>query len=85
MSQQRRRKFKLAGHIARRDDKRWSTRLAQSNLPLGSRRQGTPHKRWADDLAALCGDWSTVAADHEFWTVLEHIYVARENEEKENF
>ena len=84
--QQRRRKFRLAGHIARRDDQRWSTRLVGSNLPLGVRKQGTPHKRWEDDLTKLCGDWITLAKDREFWRVMEHIYVAGpEEDEKENF
>ena len=47
VSGQKRRKFKLAGHIARWTDGRWSNLLLYWG-PDGHRRIGRPRRRWED-------------------------------------
>eukprot|EP00973_Karenia_brevis_P072114 10018446-Karenia_brevis.AAC.1 len=47
---QRRRKWRLAGHTARREDGRWSTAVCHWTPVGGYRQRGHPHKRWSDDL-----------------------------------
>ena len=48
--EQRKRKWKWAGHVARREDSRWSTTMIQWNPKGGRRRVGAQHRRWADDV-----------------------------------
>ena len=65
-----RRKYRWAGHVARRDDERWS-RQVLCWKPVGVRAQGRPLTRWSDALnkffdgvsAALgqCIDWMSLA------------------------
>jgi hypothetical protein len=49
---QRRRKWRLAGHTARRDDNRWSETLLGWEPPCSNRGRGHPCKRWTSDLDA---------------------------------
>eukprot|EP00973_Karenia_brevis_P083001 11508050-Karenia_brevis.AAC.1 len=49
----RRRKWRWAGHVARRSDGRWSTSLVSWVPENGHRRRGHPRKRWSDDLKAF--------------------------------
>ena len=70
---QRRRKFKWAGHVARRTDGRWGT-LILDWTPSGTRRVGRPKKRWTDSLVEYfsssdMGDhaWRYVACDRASW------------------
>eukprot|EP00973_Karenia_brevis_P054620 7591737-Karenia_brevis.AAC.1 len=83
---QRRRKWRLAGHVARRDDHRWSTLVAQWTPEEGYRDQGHPRMRWADALDSFFrrkygtskGFWFCVAQDREKWRALENEFVASE-------
>ena len=73
-------KFRLAGHIARRTDGRWSRKVLYFKPVGGSRPRGHPCKRWTDDLdhffgvscgCTMPGDWIYVAADRDKWSSLE--------------
>ena len=85
---QRRRKYRWTGHVARREDGRWSTKL-MSWQPVGGRRQGQlgqgrkqarPKRRWCDDLDAYFssldpGGWQILAADREEWKAHEESFM----------
>ena len=47
---QRERKWRWAGHVARRSDGRWSTALLSWILQGGRRSRGHPAKRWGDEI-----------------------------------
>ncbi len=61
-------KHRWAGHVARLQDNRWTTR-ATSWVPRGwSRPRGRPKLRWRDDLDRHLGPiWTTVAQDRCQW------------------
>jgi len=85
VSGQRRRKWRLAGHTARRDDGRWSTAVLGLKPKMGSRSRGHPTKRWADDLDLFFGQrfgflkglWREAAQDREHWASLEDEFVSQ--------
>ena len=80
----RRRVFTWAGHVSRRSDGRWSTRILDWTPEGGQRqqgsgrgrRQGTPSRRWAywldkyfkHSLGLDDGEWRLIAADRESWS-----------------
>jgi len=76
VAEQRRRKWRWAGHVLRRTDGRW-TRKVLDWRPDGVRRQGRPVTRWTDSLANYLGQcmvgfddvasWEVLAADKEGW------------------
>jgi len=80
---QRRRKWRFAGHVARRDDERWSTTVAGWVPKQGYRARGHPKKRWTTDIDAYLnhalgvpsGFWLVVAGDREKWQRLENGFV----------
>ena len=79
-----RRKYRWAGHVARRDDERWSRQVLCWN-PVGVRAQGRPLTRWSDALnkffdsvsAALgqCIDWMSLTKDRDEWKQFETPFV----------
>ena len=66
-------KFKLASHIARRTDSRWSNKVLYWRPVDGKRSRGHPHRRWTDDLDAFFaiahnlgpGDWICLVSDRD--------------------
>ena len=82
---QRRRKYKLSGHFARRTDGWWSSRLVQWE-PTGRRDIGRPCRRWEDSLnhffrevwGQCKGFWFTVAQCRDTWQSLENQYATIE-------
>ena len=78
VTQQQKRKWRLAGHTARRDDERWSTKVLNWT-PVGKRDRRRPNKRWADDLndffkknfEGSVGFWQVVAQNRDEWQKLE--------------
>ena len=69
----RRRKWRFAGRVVRQTGNRWSTRAVHW-VPCNGhgRRPGRPFIRWSDDIANYAGgNWADVAADTEWWAVLE--------------
>ena len=80
VEEQRRRKWRWAGHVARREDGRWSRRLLDWE-PLGGRRSwGRPVIRWEDTLCQFAktkGEtWTTAAKDKNKWGSWEDDFVA---------
>ena len=75
----RRQKWRFAGKTARQADDRWSRLLLEWQPTFGhGRLPGRPKTRWCDSIAAYAGgNWVEIAADVEFWSVLEHGYVNR--------
>ena len=78
---QRARKWRLAGHTARRSDGRWSSKLLFWT-PAGSRNRGRPVTRWGDELCSFVSrvygdgtDWRAIAQDRETWKALEEDFV----------
>ena len=78
--EQRRRYWRWAGRLARRDDGRWSRKLLDWS-PGGLRPQGRPRKRWEDRLSQFymakfgCTWWLGDAKDPEKWDKLETEFV----------
>ena len=80
----RRKHWRWAGHLARREDGRWSSKLL-TWCPTGRRDRGHPCKRWVDDLNSFFnrrdgspnGCWHAVAQNREQWQSLEEAFVKR--------
>ena len=80
VQEQRRRKWRWAGHVVRRRDMRWSTRmLFWEPLQRGSRPVGRPAARWEDSLNRFARDrnfkWTKLAEDRGAWQELEDAFV----------
>ena len=84
--EQMRRKWRWGGHTFRREDGRWSTRLAAWTPEGGQRSRGHPCARWSDDIVAfmvhVLDDGDTrlehclqIAAERNLWASLEDHYV----------
>ena len=82
----RRRKFRWAGHVARRSDGRWTSQVISWH-PRGARATGRPLLRWVDSIRdffkALLGEdagtddvWMEIAQDRDHWKTLEYDYAA---------
>ena len=77
--------WRLAGHIARRHDGRWSEAVLDWRPEAGKRNVGHPLKRWEDAVAQVFqrrgvkerGAWRLVAACREEWAKHEQEVVAR--------
>ena len=80
---QRRRKWRWAGHTARRHDGRWSNKILFCNEFPGHRRVGHPKTRWRDAIESFVGnhtyidgvDWTLLAQDRDSWHALETKFV----------
>lgn len=74
---QRRRKWKWVGHIARRCDGRWATKVFDWWPEGGRRKVGHPVKKWTDQLQQLTGGdmWRLMAFERDEWKALEETYV----------
>jgi len=76
-------KWRWAGHIARRTDGRWATKLLTWVPEDGCRHVGRPCKKWSTDLDAFffksvgyeTGSWIHVAQDRQNWAALEREYI----------
>ena len=49
------RKWKLAGHISRRSDNRWTKRVTPWRPMDGNRNRERPHLRWRDEIEIYWG------------------------------
>ena len=79
VAEQRRRKWRWAGHVMRRTDNRWS-RLIVHWLPNGGqRRRGRPTTRWEDALESFAKRsgfrWEKEALDQNDWKRWEATFV----------
>ena len=83
----RRRKWRWAGHVARRHDKRWSHEVLEWTPANGSRNQGGKRTRWVDDINAYFyfhfsstpEDWLLIAQDQETWKQHENKFALNSN------
>ena len=81
---QRSRKWRFAGHVARRTDNRWSTKLLMWIPDAGKRGVGRPKTRWSDCLqdyvkAAYQDDaaiWTDIAQDRDTWHHLAEDFIS---------
>ena len=69
--QQRIRKWRWAGHVARRTDARWGIQVLDWD-PVGVRKPGRPCMRWEDHIRLYCNsvgkpDWREFAQMREAW------------------
>ena len=80
------RKWNFAGHTARRQDGRWSTRLLSwTGQSLGKRARGRPVTRWGDALDAFCcdgvspevGTWTMYAQCRPEWARLSEVFAVQ--------
>lgn len=68
-------KWRWAGHVARMEDDRWTTRLTSWQGPAGIRKRGRPTTRWENDLIKIAGKhWKTKAKDRDKWKNLEEAF-----------
>jgi hypothetical protein len=80
----RRKKWRWAGHLARRSDGRWDRRLLTWSPLEGRQNRGRPCKRWSSDLDAFFqkkagyarNAWIDVAQDRAIWQMLEDEFIA---------
>ena len=79
VAESRRRKWRFAGQLARRTDKRWSSLLVAWVPAYGpGRSPGRPFTRWTTDFERLAGgDWMKVAHDENLWRHLQDGFVQR--------
>ena len=80
VQEQRRRKWRWAGHVVRRRDMRWSTRMVfWEPFRQGSRPVGRPATRWEDSVVKFAHsrgfNWHQTAEDHDKWKGLEDDFV----------
>ena len=68
-------KWKWAGHVARRFDNRWTTKVTVWT-PIGyTRSRGRPKTRWRDDIEKLDKYWHRSAQDRNKWREMGKAYV----------
>ena len=79
---QRKRKWAFAGHVARRQDSRWSHKVLKWIPTEGHRLRGHPAKRWRDSLDDFFkqlgfhqGDWMVFAEERKGWANLAEDFV----------
>ena len=83
VSGQRRRKWRWAGHTARRHDGRWSNKILFCSNLHGIRGVGRPKTRWSDNIEQFIDahtfldgkDWILLAQDRDSWHALENKFV----------
>jgi hypothetical protein len=69
-------KWSWAGHIARRDDQRWTRRILEWRPWTSKRGVGRPPVRWSDDIVRVAGTkWMQMAQDRELWRKMGEAYV----------
>ena len=69
-------KWRWAGHVARRNDNRWTKRLLEWQPRIGKRRRGRQKRRWRDDITSYIGTtWARVAVDRKVWNDHEEGYI----------
>ena len=81
LQKHRRKKWSLAGRLARAEDGRWSGKaLIWTPVLEGWRAPGRPRLRWSDSIERFAGGgWVNLAKDKELWAILEQGYVNSES------
>ena len=61
-------KWRWAGHVARREDTRWSKGLTDWTPREGKRDRRRPDRRWRDEIEKTAGaTWQRMAKSRESW------------------
>ncbi len=69
-------KWIWGGHIMRRRDNRWTTRVTEWQPRNGRRNQGRQRVRWRDEIRAFAGpSWGSLTSDREKWRMLGKAFV----------
>ena len=69
-------KWRWAGHVARRNDNRWTKRMLEWQPRMGKRRRGRQKRRWRYDITSYIGmTWARVAEDRKVWSEHEEGYI----------
>ncbi|CAH2242561.1 jg8133 [Pararge aegeria aegeria] len=69
-------KWKWAGHIARRTNERWGSKVLEWRPRTGKRGVGRSPTRWTNDIKRVAGSRCKQAAqDRGFWNSLQKTYV----------
>ncbi|KAL3271590.1 hypothetical protein HHI36_022065 [Cryptolaemus montrouzieri] len=69
-------KWSLAGHVARRNDNRWTKRLMEWRPRVGHRSIGRPNTRWRDDIKKSAGLlWMRGAISRKKWFNMGKAYI----------
>ena len=79
-----RRKFRWAGHVARRHDGRWTKAILELSIS-GCRQKGRPVTRWTDSINKYFGSvagtavgsesWILTAQNRDHWKQIEDDYI----------
>ncbi len=65
-----------AGHVMRRRDNRWTTRVTEWQPRNDRRNQFRQRVRWRDEIRAFAGQsWSSLTSDRERWRILGKAFV----------
>ncbi|GBP94073.1 hypothetical protein EVAR_79445_1 [Eumeta japonica] len=76
-------KWRLAGHVAKLSDNRWTTKTTLLAGLSGQRKRGRPNARWANDIAKVAGvQWTRAAEDREHWSSLEEDFTFQGEESR---
>ena len=69
-------KWQWAGHIARRQDNRWTTRVLDWYPRDTKRPRKRPQVRWSDEIRKLAGvNWKSKASERGKWKSLEETFI----------
>ena len=68
-------KWTWAGHLTRRTDNRWTTKLTFWQPSGHTRNKGRPKFRWRDDLDKFRKHWHRDASDRLRWRQMGKAYV----------
>ncbi len=69
-------KWTWAGHVMRRRDNRWATRVTEWQPRNGRGSQGRQRVRWRYEIRAFAGpSWSSLTSDRERWRMLGKAFV----------
>ena len=81
VTHQRRPYFRWAGHVAQRQDRRWSTLvLGWASEASRGRQRARPRRRWGDRLLDFfrdrgCDAWMALAMDRDEWKTHESAFL----------
>ena len=72
----KRSKWRWAGHLARREDGRWTRTCTLWRPDTGGRKRGRPRTRWEDEVKKMGGEkWWEEAEDREEWKTMGEAFV----------
>ncbi len=68
--------WRWAGHTARRNDNRWTTRIMDWQPRTGKRKRGRQRRKWRDDIRVYAGTtWTRTARNRNEWHFHDEGYI----------